>query len=76
MIFDLETGYDIQSLFWCEFIIEEKRMEMIYNTVGRIHVQDGYQSDPVWTMENNYSTYYNYSIDKQCKIPGRSLEKI
>lgn len=51
-------------------------MERTYDTEQKIHLYDGYQSEPIWKQENNNSTYYNYGVDKQCRVPIRSLEEI
>lgn len=47
-----------------------------FDSVQRIYLYDGYQSEPIWKQEDNNSTYYNYGLDKQCTIPIRSLEQI
>lgn len=43
---------------------------------GGIRERDGYLGDPVWTMDQNDSTYYNPTLDSQCTVPARSLREI
>ena len=37
---------------------------------------DGYRRDPVWRQPENYSTYYIFQVDKQCKVPIRNIEEV
>lgn len=46
----------------------------IFDAVQRIPLYDGYQGEPVWSQPENNSTYYNYQVDKQCRVPIRSRE--
>lgn len=50
--------------------------ERNFNTVQRIHLHDGYQSKPIWKQEKNHSTHYSYELDKQCRVPIRSVEQL
>lgn len=43
-------------------------------TMHRIRLYDGYRGKPIWKQPEN-STYYNYEVDKQCKVPLRNLEQ-
>ncbi len=43
--------------------------------VQRIHPYNGYQNEPVW-KEDGSSTYYNYEIDRQCRIPIKNIEEV
>lgn len=48
---------------------EEKR------TPHGIHLFDGYQSEPFW-KDSDVSTFYDYEIDKQCRVPIRNIEQV
>lgn len=37
---------------------------------------DGYKEERIWSIPENYSTYYSEEIDKQCTVPIRNFEKI
>lgn len=41
-----------------------------------IHRYDGYRSEPVWKIGKNISGYHNYMANKQCSVPGRTLEQL
>lgn len=43
-------------------------------TVQRIHPYNGYQKEPFW-KEDGSSTYYNYEIERQCRVPIKSIEE-
>lgn len=43
--------------------------------VQQIHLHDGYRNEPFWEDGVN-STYFNYEVDKQCRVPVRSLEEV
>lgn len=38
----------------------------------------GYEADPIWTERDNFSTYYDPKIDRQCSIPipSKSLQEL
>lgn len=53
-------------------------MATMYNneiTLG-LHEYDGYPGEPIWESKENYSTYYDYMIDKQCKVPIRDISEV
>jgi len=43
---------------------------------NRIRLYDGYRGEPIWKQPENNSTYYNYEVDKQCRVPIPSREDI
>lgn len=43
---------------------------------GGIRKRDGYLGEPIWKMPENYSVYYDATIDGQCVVPSRSLKEI
>lgn len=43
-------------------------MEKSEETVAKIWPYDGYQGRPLFE-EDDRSTYYNYKIDSQCRVP-------
>lgn len=43
---------------------------------NRIRLYDGYRGEPIWKQPENHSVYYNYKVDKQCRIPIRSREVV
>lgn len=47
-----------------------------FDTEQKIHLYDGYQGEPIWQQEDNNSTYYNYGVDKQCRVPIRDIGQI
>lgn len=50
----------------------------MYNNemVSGLHAYDGYLGEPIWESKENYSTYYDYLIDKQCTVPIRDISEI
>lgn len=46
------------------------------NTLYGVRLYDGYRGAPIWKKPENNSTYYNYEVDKQCRVPIRSREQI
>jgi len=45
-------------------------------TRKRIKLYDGYRGKAIWKHPKNNSVYYNYEIDKQCRIPIGSREGV
>ena len=45
-------------------------------TMHRIQQYDGYCGRPIWKQPENNSTYYNFEVDKQCKVPLRNIEQV
>jgi len=45
-------------------------------TSQRIRLYDGYRGAPIWKKSENNSTYYNYEVDKQCRVPIGSREEL
>ncbi len=42
----------------------------------KLHRGDGYRSKPMWSREDNVSTYYDYDTDRQCTVSGSSLKEL
>ena len=43
---------------------------------NRIRLYDGYCGKPIWKQSENNSTYYNYEVDKQCRVPIAGRDEI
>lgn len=41
-----------------------------------IHPHGGAPGTPLWAQEENLSTYYDYSTDRQCSVPIKSLAEL
>lgn len=41
-----------------------------------IHRYDGFNGEPTWKLDENVSEYNSYMADKQCIVPGKSLEEL
>ena len=50
--------------------------QRIFDTVQKIRLYDGYQGEDIWRQPENDSTYYDYEIDKQCRVPIREDEDL
>lgn len=50
--------------------------QRIFDTKQKIRLYDGYQGRDIWRQPKNDSTYYDYEIDKQCRVPGRDRKEI
>lgn len=50
--------------------------QKIFDTVQKIRLYDGYQGEDIWSQSENDSTYYDYEIDKQCRIPIRDEDEL
>ena len=35
-----------------------------------------YAGTPIWNLKRIKSTYYDYNVDTQCSVPGRSAREI
>lgn len=44
-------------------------------TVTKICPYDGYQGRPLWE-KNDWSTYYDYAADQQCRVPLPSVDEL
>lgn len=42
----------------------------------RLQEYDGYSGESIWESKENYSTYYDYMVDQQCKIPIRNIAEV
>lgn len=51
-------------------------MEKNKSTMHRIRQYDGYRGKPIWQQAKNHSVYYNYEIDKQCRVPLRNINEV
>lgn len=45
-------------------------------TISGLHPYDGYLGEPIWKDRENYSTYYDYMMDKQCRVPIRDISEV
>lgn len=41
-----------------------------------INAYDGYLGKLSWENRENYSTYYDFMVDKQCTVPIRNIEEV
>lgn len=41
-----------------------------------IHPHGGAPGKTLWAQEENMSTYYDYSTDRQCSVPIKSLAEL
>lgn len=41
-----------------------------------IHPYDGYLGQPFFKTKDNFSTYYDYETDSQCKVPIRDISEV
>ncbi len=71
------------AIFEQSSIINTLNMEVsALNTINELHIDnginifDGYRSEKIWTLPENYSTYRSEEIEDQCTIPGSTLEDI
>lgn len=61
-----DTMSDISSYYK---LLNELRVE-------QIHKYDGYQGKPLFQKGDGSTSYYDWNIDKQCKIPIASEEEL
>lgn len=45
-------------------------------TVKELSPFRGETQAELWHSRTNYSTYYDYEIDKQCKVPIRDINEV
>lgn len=50
-------------------------MRKLTKQIPHIHLFDGYQSEPFW-KDSTDSTFYDYEIDRQVRVPIRSIEQV
>ncbi len=50
-------------------------MGKLTKQIPHIHLFDGYQSEPFW-KDSTDSTFYDYEIDRQVRVPIRSIEQV
>lgn len=44
--------------------------------VEKIKAYDGYRGEPIWKQPENDSTYYDFEVDMQCRVPLKSREAL
>lgn len=47
-----------------------------FHTAEKIRAYDGYRGEPIWRQPENDSTYYNFEVDTQCRVPLKSREEL
>ena len=52
------------------------QLEKDYEIIQAVPVCGGGHCESTWIQDDNKSTYYSYTIDKQGSIPGRSIEEL
>lgn len=53
--------------------IGEAKMEYIPEGIRKY---GGQKSEPIWTQDDNKSTFYDYNTDTQCTIPLIGAEEL
>ncbi len=41
-----------------------------------MHIYDGDPGEPIFKTKDNFSTYYDYVADRQCKVPIRDISEV